>query len=99
MCGGETSYAHSMLVMMNSSHCRCSWSLWLKLSNEPWVLGGVEFGMNAKESQVLFEVSCDILESCQKLYIKGGRFVDAGVTWKSWEGSLYEVEVIGGIAT
>ena len=58
------------------------------LSNPPWVLGGVKFRMNAKESQVLFRVPCGILRHCQNLYIKGGRFVDA-------RGDL---EVIGKIA-
>ena len=81
--GDEASYACSMLMMMNSSHYGWSWPLWLNLSNPLWVLGDVEFGMNAKESQVLFGVSCGILRPCQNLYIKGGRFVDAGVTWKS----------------
>ena len=55
--------------------------------------------MNAKESLVLFRVPHGILEPCQNLYIEGGRLLDAGLTWKSYEGSLCEVEVAGGIAT
>ena len=54
--------------------------------------------MNVKEPLVLFGVSRGILEHHRNLYIKGGRFVDVGVTWKLQEGLLCEVEVIEGIA-
>ena len=99
MYGSEASYAHYVFMMMNSSHCGWSWPLWLNLSDSPWVLGGVEFRINAKESQVLFGLLCDVLGPCQYFYFEGGKFVDEGVTWKSYERSLCEVEVVGGIAT
>ena len=73
VCGGEASYECSVLVMMNSFHCGWSLSLLLNLSIPPWVLGGVEFGMNTKESQVLFGVPCSVFGPCLDLYIEGVR--------------------------
>ena len=46
------------------------------LSHLPWILGGVEFGVNDEEPQVQFRVSCGVLRTFQSLYIKDGRFVD-----------------------
>ena len=66
-----------MLVMMNSSHCRWSSPLRLSPSSPPWVPGGVEFRVDGKELQLLFEVQCGILGPRQSLYIEGGRFMDA----------------------
>ena len=60
---------------------------------------GVEFRMNTKESLVLFRVMGGVLRPCQHLYIECGRSLDGGVTWKSYERLLCEVEVAGWIAT
>ena len=64
VCCGEVSHVRYVLVIMNNSHCGWGWPLWLNLSDPPWVLGGFEFRMNAKESLVLFGVSHDVLKPC-----------------------------------
>ena len=77
MCGCEASHAHSMLVMINNSHCRWNLPLRTSPSGPLWVLGGIKFGVDGKELQVLFGLQCGILKPWQSLYIKGGGFVDA----------------------